>query len=181
MERAVTTPLGLNAAFAGTLLGLGKRLDPYLAHNFVVEIEGLIAGGFSKVEGLESSIETQDYAEGGVNGYVHKILRGRTSPPLVLSHGLTDLDTLWGWYERVGRGVITRKNGTIMLLDSQRLPVMWWNFADALPVKWVGPSFDASADAQVAIERLELVHRGLSRPAASQASSAVRGILSQVK
>jgi phage tail-like protein len=174
----VSLPLGLNAAFAGVLGALGKRLDPYLAHNFLVEIEGLIVGGFSKVEGLEASIETQDYHEGGVNGYVHKILRGQASPPLVLSHGLTNLDLLWQWYDRTSRGVIRRKNGTIMLLDDQRLPVTWWNFTDAIPVKWAGPAFDALADSAVAIERIELVHRGLTKPPESSAATGVRGALS---
>jgi len=166
----VPTGFGLNAA----ALTLGARLDPYLGVNFLVEIEGLIVGGFSKVDGLESTIETQDYAEGGRNDYVHKLLRGTTYGPLVLSHGLTDVDSLWAWHERTRRGVIARKSGTIMLLDAQRLPVTWWSFTGALPVKWVGPSFDAASDAQVAIERIELVHRGITKPAASQLARAIR-------
>ena len=176
----MSIPLGLNAGLTGALGALGQRLDPYLSVNFLVEIEGLIVGGFSKVDGLESTIETQDYVEGGRNDYVHKVLKGTTYVPLVLSHGLTDIDTLWAWHDRVRRGVIQRKNGTVMLLDTQRLPVMWWNFAQAVPVKWVGPSFDASADSQVAIERVELVHRGITKPIASQLTSAVHGIASKV-
>lgn len=170
----MTAPLGLNTALVDLLRATGKRVDPYLAVNFLVEIEGLIVGGFSKVDGLESTIETQDYVEGGRNDFVHKVLKGATSAPLVLSHGLTDVDALWAWHERTRRGVISRKNGTIMLLDAERLPVTWWNFSGALPVKWVGPSFDASADAQVAIERVELVHRGITKPAATQLARAVR-------
>jgi phage tail-like protein len=167
-------PLGLNAAFVGVLGAAGKRPDPYLSVNFLVEIEGLVVGGFSKVDGLESAIETQDYVEGGRNDYVHKILKGTTYVPLVLSHGLSDLDALWTWHDRTRRGVIQRKNGTIMLLDAERLPVMWWNFASALPVKWAGPAFDAASDAQVAIERVELVHRGITKPVASQLASMAR-------
>ncbi len=166
----MTTPFGLNAAAAA----LGTRLDPYLAVNFLVEIDGLIVGGFSKVDGLESTIETQDYVEGGRNEYVHKVLKGTTYPLLVLSHGLTDTDSLWAWHERVRRGVVERKNGTIMLLDRQRIPVMWWNFAEALPVKWAGPSFDASAESQVAVERVELAHRGITKPLAGRLLAAAR-------
>lgn len=170
----MSAPLGLNTAFVGALGAAGKRVDPYLAVNFLVEIEGLIVGGFSKVDGLESTIDTQDYIEGGRNDYVHKVLKGTSYAPLILSHGLTDIDTLWSWHERTRRGVIKRKNGTIMLLDAERLPVTWWNFTGALPVKWVGPSFDASSDSQVAIERVELVHRGITKPMASQLAAAVR-------
>ncbi len=171
----MSAPLGLNVGLVGTTGGVGKRVDPYHAHNFLVEIEGLVVGGFSRVDGLESAIETQDVIEGGVNGYVHKVLKGTTHPPLVLQHGLTDVDVLWSWYERTRRGVIKRRNGTITLLDRQRQPVMAWNFADALPVKWAGPSFDASNDSTVAIERLELVHRGLSKPPNSQVTAPVPG------
>jgi len=156
----VATGFGLNAA----ALTLGARLDPYLGVNFLVEIEGLIVGGFSKVDGLESTIETQDFSEGGRNEYVHKILKGTTYGPLILSHGLTDNDTLWQWHDRTRHGVVQRKNGTIMLLDAQRAPVTWWNFVEALPIKWTGPAFDASGEAQVAIERIELVHRGIAKP-----------------
>jgi phage tail-like protein len=170
----MVAPLGLNAAFVAGLGPAGKRLDPYLGVNFLVEIEGLIVGGFSKVEGLESTIDTQDYIEGGRNDYVHKLLKGTSYTPLVLSHGLTDIDSLWTWHERTRRGVINRKNGTLMLLDAERLPVTWWNFAAAIPVKWVGPAFDASADSQVAIERVELVHRGITKPIASQLASSIR-------
>jgi len=93
----MTAPLGLNTVLVGALGAAGKRVDPYLAVNFLVEIEGLIVGGFSKVEGLESTIETQDYVEGGRNDYVHKVLKGTTYSPLVLSHGLTDIDSMWAW------------------------------------------------------------------------------------
>lgn len=171
----MTVPLGLNTALTSALGALGLRVDPYLPVNFLVEIEGLITGGFSKVDGLESAIDTEDHVEGGRNDYVHKVLKGTSYAPIVLSHGLTNVDTLWAWHERTRRGVIQRKNGTVMLLDTRRIPVIWWNFADALPVKWVGPSFDASANSQVAIERVELVHRGITKPITSSASGGAPG------
>ncbi|MFP2896536.1 phage tail protein [Corallococcus sp. 4LFB] len=171
-------PVGSNAAFSGATGALGKRLDPYMAHSFLVELDGLVTGGFTQVEGLESALEVQDYAEGGNNGYVHKLLGPVTSPNLVLVHGLTELDTLWAWYDAVSRGALQRKNGTLMLLDARRTPVMWWEFHGAIPVKWVGPSFDASQDSQVAVERLELAHRGLLKPKLNYGLTAARGLAS---
>jgi phage tail-like protein len=143
------------------------RSDPYMAFSFVVEIEGLLVGGFSEVSGLESEITVEEYQEGGLNGYVHKLPGPAKYPNLVLSHGLTDIDSLWAWYHEVSRGIIQRKNGTIMLLDRRRVPAMWWNFRQAYPVKWVGPKFNASSATEVAVEQVELVHQGLSKPAAS--------------
>lgn len=167
--------LGLNAAFAAGTELLGIRFDPYMAHNFLVEIDGLLTGNFAEVTGLESEIQLEEYQEGGVNEYVHQFPSRTVYPPLVLSHGLTDIDTLWSWYQSATEGKIKRKNGTIMLLNRQRLPVMWWNFKNAYPVKWSGPQFDASTDTQVAIERVELVHQGISKPLISQLLSYAQG------
>lgn len=159
--------------------GLGSnlpsvRLEPYMAYNFVVEMGAIIVGGFTSVMGLESEIQVEEYREGGENHYVHQFPDRVTYPRLVLSHGLTDIDVLWNWYWLATEGRIVRQSGTIMLLDNQRLPVMWWNFRNAYPVKWVGPQFDASNTTQVGVEQLELVHEGLVKPIGSQVLSAVR-------
>lgn len=167
--------LGLNAAFAAGTDLLGKRLDPYMAYNFVVEIDGLITGGFTEVTGLASEIQLEEYKEGGVNGYVHKFPTRTIYPNLVLSKGLTSIDLLWNWYRDATLGKIQPKNGTIMVLDRQRLPVMWWNFKKAFPVKWDGPQFNASNTTDVAVERIELVHQGIDKPQSSQGVSYQRG------
>jgi phage tail-like protein len=141
---------------------------PYQTFNFAVEIEGLLVGGFSEVSGLDSEVEVEEYREGGVNGFVHKLPVRTSYSNLVLGHGLTSLDTLWNWYYNTTLGAIQRRNGTIMLLDSRQVPVMWWNFRNALPVRWSGPAFSATGD-EVAIESLELAHEGLTRPLLGQA------------
>ncbi len=44
---------------------VGKRKeDPYLRFRFLLEIDGLIKGGFSDVAGLQVEVETEDYHEG---------------------------------------------------------------------------------------------------------------------
>jgi phage tail-like protein len=167
--------LGYNAAFA-TASSFGVRLDPHSPFNFLIEIDGLLTGGFQHVEGLESAIETQDYEEGGVNGHVHKIPGKTRYPNLVLAHGLSDVDTLWNWYENTSKGIIQRRNATIMILDRQRIPVMWWDVKEALPVRWIGPTLDARQGNEVAVEAIELVHRGIVKPALSKALSLGRGV-----
>lgn len=168
------TTLGANAALILAARALGIRNDPYLGANFLVEIEGLVVGGFQEVTGLSVETETQDYREGGVNEYVHK-LAGPTRYPsnLVLKKGLTDIGSLWSWHQDVVAGTIERKNGSIYLLDRMGLPAMWWNFTEAYPVKWSGPDLRAE-QGSVAVETLELVHRGISKPALSAALSAAR-------
>lgn len=169
------TSLGMNAAFAAVTNLLGIRNDPYLSFNFLVEIEGLVVGGFSEVTGLQVETVIETYREGGLNEYEHK-LAGPTRYPsnLILKRGLTDIETLWSWHQDVTQGKIERKNGTIYLLDRMRLPAMWWDLLEAYPVKWMGPELRADSNT-VAVETVELVHRGISKPTLSSLVSAARG------
>lgn len=134
-----------------------------MAYSYIVEMEGLIAGGFTEVTGLESEIELESYQEGGENGYTHQFRRPTRYPNLVLSHGLTDSDTLWRWYKAAITGNLQLKNGAIVLLNQQRQEKMRWNFKNAYPVKWIGSQFNASNATAVAVEKLELVHQGVDR------------------
>jgi phage tail-like protein len=169
--------IGVNVGIALAGRALGVRLDPYNAFNFLVEIEGIIAGGFSEVSGLEISTEVEKFREGGVNDREIILPKFSTQSNLLLKKGQTDLDLLWNWYADVVAGKVRRKNGSIYLLDAQGLPAMWWDFIDAYPIKWAGPTFNASGST-VAFETLTLVHHGLNKPAASQILSAVRGVAS---
>lgn len=170
----MSLPVGINALFAVLGNQTGRRLDPYASHNFLVEVSGLLVGGFTRVSGLQSSLDLKTYAEGGVNGYTHQIPGATRYPNLILTQGYTGLDTLYSWYCDVSKGLIERRNVTIMLLGPRRAPVTWWNVLDAVPVKWVGPSFDASQDSEVAIESVELVHKGIEKPLVGRALELAR-------
>ncbi len=139
---------------------LGHRIDPYLAFNFKVEIRGLVVAGFSDVSGLQAETETEDYREGGLNQYVHKLAKLTKYPNLVLKRGLTDSEVLWQWHRQVVAGTIQRQNGSVILLDATSAEKWRWNFSQAYPVKWMGPDFKADGNS-VAIETLELVHNGI--------------------
>lgn len=163
-------PISANALFSRS----GARLDPYLGCNFLVEVDGLVVGGFREVRGLEASVEVKEYAEGGENGYIHKLPGETRYPNLVFSRGLSDLDTLWAWFDQVSHGVIIRRHISILLMDQERQPAMWWDVLDALPIKWTGPQLRAEGGTEVATETIEFVHRGITKPAASRAFSAIR-------
>lgn len=148
------------------------RVDPYQSCNFFVEIEGLLVGGFNSVSGLAIEVEAHEYREGGQNEFVHRFAGAVKHPPLVLRHGMSPLDGLWGWHQDVASGDIKRRNGTIYLLNATQVPVLWWNFREAIPLKWTGPELQADKGA-VAFESVELAHRGLSRPRSTTAETAV--------
>ncbi len=152
------------------------RLDPFMAFNFALEIEGLLVGGFYEVSGLESEVQTEEYQEGGVNNFIHSLPGPVKQSNLTLKSGLTTISTLWNWYFEITQGIIRRRSGTIMLLDQKQIPVMWWNFFNAYPVNWSGPEFNAESDS-VAFESVELTHEGLTKPILSQGLAAVRSFI----
>lgn len=136
--------------------------DPYLGFKFRVELGGLTVGGFTEVSGLQAEVEVFDYREGGVNEYIHKLAGPvRYTSNLTLKHGLMDATTLWDWQQDIMQGDIRRENISIMLQDSAGKDRWRWNFKDAYPMRWRGPDLKAGT-AEVAVETLELVHRGLT-------------------
>lgn len=139
---------------------VGKRKDPYLNCNFLVEIDGIIAAGFSDVSGMDATVQVEEYREGGLNTYVHKLPKETRYSNLILKRGLTDSAELWKWHYNVVMGKIERKNGSIVLLDGIRTEKWRINFVKAYPVKWTGPDFKSGGSA-LAIETLELAHNGL--------------------
>ena len=161
----------VNAIFSVGSKPPGIRNDPYRAFNFLIEIEGLVVGGFSEVSGLQVETEVKAYREGGRNEYLHKFA-GPTRYPsnLVLKRGLVDIETLWSWHQDVTQGDIKRRNGSIYLLDQQSLPVIWWDFVEAYPIKWTGPQLQAASNT-VALETVELVHRGIIKATRSSRQS----------
>jgi phage tail-like protein len=141
---------------------LGIRIDPLLSHRFLVEIDGLLVAGFSEVTGLGLELETVDYREGGVNEFVHRLPGPARSPAnLTLRRGVTMIDFLWRWQEDAARGRIRRRNGAI-ILRGQNLEFVAWSFLDGYPARWTGPDLRAG-DSVVALESLEIAHRGLRR------------------
>jgi phage tail-like protein len=142
----------------GTLL----RLDPYLNYRFLVEIEGLVVGGFTEVSGLQSELAFQDYEEGGQNQFIHRLPGRLKYPNLVLKHGLTDLESLWSWHRDIADGKLKRHNGSIILLNTNFIECWCWSFIGGYPIKWTGPQLNAGS-VQVAFESIEIVHQGITK------------------
>jgi phage tail-like protein len=143
-------------------MAVADRQDPYLSFLFAVEIDQKVVGGFSEVSGLDFESAVETFREGGVLLHEQQ-LAGPTKFPsrLVLKRGVTDATLLWNWHQDITRGRITRKDVSIVLLDSTGSEQRRWSFREAAPVKWVGPQFRATSS-EVAVETLELVHKGLA-------------------
>jgi phage tail-like protein len=157
---------------------VGARVDPALNHNFLVSlvdtttplaflepfglsfVTEVPVGGFSECSGMEMAMQAEEYKEGGRNGAVLKFPNRITWSPIVLKSGISVGTELWDWFYGFVEGKGRRRDGTITLLDEQRLPSRIWFFQRGLPTKYTGPSLNATQN-NVAMEALEIAHEGL--------------------
>ena len=151
---------------------MAERDDPFGVYNFVITLidssssstttqKGGAAGGFSECSGLEVSMQTEEYQEGGNNNTTLKFPKHMNYTNLRLKRGITASDDLWQWFNDFIEGKGTRKDGTIILRDEQQKAVKTWQFKRGIPVKWTGPTFNAM-QSQMAVQELEIAHEGLT-------------------
>ena len=105
-------------------------------------------------------MQVEDYPEGGENRFVHKFPTRMTYSNLILKRGVSFSEDLWNWHFDYVQGKGKRRDGLIILRSELHIPVKVWIFKRGLPLKWTGPTFNASQSA-VAIESLDIVHEGL--------------------
>lgn len=169
------------------------RNDPVLAYNFrlnllestsspaaavgSIALTPLIANplaGFNEVSGLEMTMETEDYQEGGYNGTVLRFPKRHRWADITLKKGLTRRTELFDWYYAFTQGVTKRKDGLIILMNEKHEPHTVWKFRRGLPVKYVAPQLNAQ-QSTVAIESITIAHEGITLLAgASGLAGAVR-------
>jgi phage tail-like protein len=107
-------------------------------------------------------VEIHEQQEGGLNNAVHQIPGRIKSGRITLKHGITTTSELVRWYAKVASGQIddSKRKISVIMYDSTTSEVLRWNFSQAIPVKWTGPSF-VSGNSAIAIETLELSYHSL--------------------
>jgi phage tail-like protein len=161
---------------------MSRNNDPVLGFNFSLSMvetgsPGAIVqaaigrppqGGFSECTGLEMTIPAETYAEGGNNGTLLKFTGRAAWSNIKLKRGVVASADLWRWHYDYVEGRGRRRDGVIQLLDERGKAVRSWCFVQGLPVRWAGPSLDAT-QAHVAIEEIEIAHQGLRQTASGGA------------
>lgn len=135
----------------------GSR-DAYLGHRYALEIAGIQQASFNECTGLQIQTEVFEYKEGGLNTYSHRLPGRTTYTNVTLKWGSSDSTELLDWYNSLitaEKKKDARKHVSIIQYDGTPKEVRRWNLKFAYPVKWVGPSFNATTSA-LAIETLEL-------------------------
>ena len=143
-------------------MATAQRVDPYRNFKFLVEIDRIVQGGFLECSGFGSSVEVIEYREGGEASTVRKLPGKVSFPDITLKWGVTDSRELYDWHLAAVNGAVDRRNGSIILQDDLGNEATRWNFFNAWPTKWDGPSLSAKGN-EVAVETLILAHEGMAR------------------
>jgi phage tail-like protein len=141
---------------------MATRVDPYRSFNFLVEIDGITQAGFQECSGLDSQTASIDFRLGDDPMHMRKLTGLNTFSAISLKRGVTDSDELWKWRQTVVDGKTERRNGSIVLMDEKGAEKLRWNFSNAWPSKWTGPSFNATGNT-IAVESLEIMHEEITR------------------
>ncbi len=121
--------------------------------NFTVEIDGVVAAGFTDVGNIKPASEVIEYKDGD-DATVRK-RPGRTKyASITLTHTVSASDALRAWYDRVVNGATERKSISVIFHNDAGQETMRYNLFNAWPCKWSGPSLNAKNSGH-ATEKIE--------------------------
>ncbi|MEO0583380.1 MAG: phage tail protein [Bacteroidota bacterium] len=139
----------------------------YPAVNFYFDVtfSGISNEGdtkFMEVSGLEMTLETKPFKEGG-SQHTYFLPVKTKFKHLVLKRGFYKDSELIQWCKDTFQSYkIDLKDVTIKLLDEKGIPIATWTAINAYPVKWNMSNFNSNKN-EIAIETLELAFETLIR------------------
>lgn len=140
---------------------------PFKKYNYSVQVDGRSIGGFQEIAVPDVTSDPIEYRA----GYAPVGGVGRTDGQpsglnqygnVTLKWGITSSSDFYNWFKEIESGQIIRKNLTISLVDDAGTEVAKWTLESAWPTKFVAPDFNV-ANAENAIELIELAHEGVTR------------------
>lgn len=142
----------------------GQQPVYYRAFQFLVEIDGVSNARFQEVGGLDATIDTVEYREGGDILGTRKFPGQTKHSNLSLKRGYTDDNQLYKWFEDVmtGRTEKIRRNISVIQIDMAGQEVLRWNLFKAFPVKYTAPGFNAKGN-DLSIETLEVAYERIEK------------------
>ncbi|WP_353885529.1 phage tail protein [uncultured Treponema sp.] len=81
----------------------------------------------------------------------------------MLEKGITENESLFNWFKEtcLENRKLERKNGSVVLKDTEGNEVKRWNFFRAFPCRWIGPKLVTNLGSDFAVERIEIAHEGI--------------------
>jgi phage tail-like protein len=133
--------------------------DPAVSIAYKVTVDGFIPLGiWTKIEGLGMEYQVTEYREGGVNGYVHKIVGPAKFTNVRLSRPVDSTSPLLMTWLQSNMMAVVPQTMAITACTAAGEEITTWSLVGVVPVKWSGPSLDIMSN-QVATETLEVAYQ----------------------
>lgn len=133
---------------------------------------------FQEISGISMSLDVEDLVEGGNNEYVHKLAKQTKYENLVMKRGLvTNGSDFASWCQDTIRNGFTEKifKRSIfveLMSPDNMIPLMFWSFENAFPVKWEATGFN-SQESGIVVETLEFTYERITITPIGAVSGAV--------
>jgi phage tail-like protein len=140
-----------------------RTKDEHLGLRFWIQIGSIEIAGFSECSAISIEEEMQEYAEGGLNTFTHKLPVRKKYANITLKRGIDPGQDLYKWYKQGINGTPAPRMD-ISIIVYGPVPgseVRRWDLKEAYPVKWTGPDLKSEA-ASMAVESLEIAYHGLN-------------------
>jgi phage tail-like protein len=143
---------------------MAQRIDPYKNFRFLVQVDGIIQGGFSEVTIPDSSQAPIEYREGNEIPTVRKLPGLIKYANVSLKRGTTDSLEFYSWRKLVEDGKMKKamKSMAVIVLDDEGKEKARWEFTNAWPTKYDSSDLKATGN-EILIETLEIAHEGMTR------------------
>jgi phage tail-like protein len=140
--------------------------DVPVSSSFLFEVDGVEIGTFKEVSGLQLTVETHEYVEGGQNQFVHRLPGVMRWPNLVFRRGLVSSDALFQWVGKTSgdgfaanQNTLTRATGAVTVIGDSGQRLRAWQLEGVFAVAWSGPTLAADRYDPL-VETLEVAHNG---------------------
>jgi len=135
-------------------------ITPGIGMFFRVSIDAFELGYWTKMSGLGIEIKTTPRSDSAMSFFQHHMPAHMEYSHITLERPLTtETGLVLAWFNTYHMLPIPTA-GSIQCLDQSLSVIMSWDMIGVSPVRWKGPSMDASASNNVATEVLELAHMG---------------------
>jgi phage tail-like protein len=131
---------------------------------FKIEIAGIQEAQFTECSGFETKLDVEEYKEGGVNDFVHKLPGRQSFTNVTFKRGMLNSIELWDWLRRISAATAKKdekKNISVVLYNGAGKEQLRWDLLDAFPVKWSSPALQ-SEQSTILVESLEIAYREFS-------------------
>ncbi|MEM9916975.1 MAG: phage tail protein [Bacteroidota bacterium] len=114
---------------------------------------------FQQVDGLSVTVETEDYAEGGENRFIHQLPKRTKYSDLTLTRGMFLGSGIVKWCkDAIENFEFQPTNITITLLNELHVPISAWYVVGAYPLEWTVSGFNAE-ESKIVVETIKLKYR----------------------